>query len=127
MIKTVLVADDSPDNRAIYGAYLTYLGYRVVEACDGREAFDLALRETPDLILLDIEMPNLSGPEVLRMLRDSEPALMTPIIGITAYVVGQRFTHAELTGFQEMLWKPIEPREVGDVVRRHIGEPTTTT
>ncbi|MCG8352836.1 MAG: response regulator transcription factor [Chloroflexales bacterium] len=83
MEKTILIADDHASVRMLVKEYLTELGYRVVSARDGAEALMLAQREQPDLILLDIMMPNLDGLAFMRVFRQENSA---PIILLTARV-----------------------------------------
>jgi DNA-binding response OmpR family regulator len=80
----VLIVDDDPNSRAVLGDALASEPYTLLEACNGEEALDIILRETPDLILLDMMMPNIDGNGVLRTLRDRRKTRPIPVILVTA-------------------------------------------
>lgn len=79
-MKTILVVEDSRFLRLVSERALTRAGYKVVTACDGIEALRVAAHTRPDLILLDMLLPKLSGPEVLRSLRAAPETATTPIV-----------------------------------------------
>jgi DNA-binding response OmpR family regulator len=78
--KTVLLVDDDEVTRYLLGGELAKLGYRVIEARDGREAMSLMERDSPDAVILDIVMPDMNGFEVLRQVRHSESFRLIPVI-----------------------------------------------
>ena len=80
---TILVVDDEPAIRALVRAALSEHGYRVLEAADGAQALRLALSERPDLVLLDVALPGMSGLEVSRRLREDSGTASTPILLLT--------------------------------------------
>jgi len=82
---TILIADDSPTNRALYRELLESAGYRVVTADSGRRALELLAAARPDLLILDIRMPDLSGEEVCRRIKSSPEAEFLPVVLVTAY------------------------------------------
>src|SRR6187551_4392 len=82
----VLVADDEPDLRSLVQYSLRGAGYEVVTAADGGEALDLALEHKPDLAVLDVRMPKLTGLEVTRRMRDNDATAHTPVLLLTAAV-----------------------------------------
>ncbi|MEJ2503592.1 MAG: response regulator [Gemmatimonadota bacterium] len=81
---TILIAEDHPDSREALSALLEAFGFRVVRAADGRQAVELARTAAPDLILMDIMMPNLDGFEATRRLRGFPETRAIPIITLTA-------------------------------------------
>jgi DNA-binding response OmpR family regulator len=81
---TLLVVDDNEMNRDMLGRRLERKGYRVLSACDGESALDLLATEPIDLVLLDIEMPGMSGLDVLREVRKTRTGLQLPILMATA-------------------------------------------
>lgn len=79
----ILVADDEPSTLALVGNHLRARGYRVIEAADGDEAWDLCTRELPDLVVLDVMMPGMSGWEVCRRVREAVSLAHTGVIMLT--------------------------------------------
>lgn len=109
MSKTVMVVDDEARLVSLVKAYLEQGGFRVVTAKNGREALFVARQEQPDLILLDIMMPEMDGHEFLRLHRQERP---TPIILLTARVEeDDKIIGLEL-GADDYITKPFSPREL---------------
>jgi DNA-binding response OmpR family regulator len=124
MAQTVLVVDDEPEIVKLVRAYLEAAGYRVVTAKDGREALLVTRHEKPDLIILDLTMPEMDGLEFTRRLRQEKN---TPVIMLTARVEEtDRIIGLEL-GADDYVTKPFSPREivarVRAVLRRVQPEP----
>lgn len=82
---TVLVADDKQDMRALMRKRLNRAGHDVLEAVDGKEALRMALEQNPDVLLLDVSMPAMEGPEVLRELRQARATQEMPDIFLSAH------------------------------------------
>src|SRR6476646_4222691 len=82
---TILVVDDYSDNRTLLSAWLRAKGFKVVEAEDGKEGVLQANRAHPDLILMDLAMPELDGVEATRQIRERQTFSRTPIFAISAY------------------------------------------
>jgi len=113
--------EDNEDNRIIYSTVLRHTGYEVVEARDGLQAVALARSMLPDLILMDISIPEMDGWEATRILRSDPATRDIPIIALTAHALADDRERASLIGFTSYLAKPIEPRAVVAEVRRWIG------
>jgi CheY-like chemotaxis protein len=115
---TILVCDDDPSLRELVRAVLGP-GYRFVEAADGIEALALARELRPDLIVLDVMLPGLSGIEVLEALRGSEELRATPVVVVTAW------SHAEIveqvSGADRFVAKPFDPDELSNAVAELLG------
>ena len=122
MSKTIMVVDDEERIRSLVRAYLEQDGFRVVAAADGREALFLVRREKPDLIVLDLMMPEMDGYEFMRLHRKEEG---TPIIILTARVEeSDKIIGLEL-GADDYVTKPFGPRELVarvHAVLRRIGQ-----
>ena len=115
----ILVVDDTPALLDVVRACLEDEGYRVVTCLEGRHAVELAQRERPDLIMLDVVMPEVSGWEVLARLRADPSFARTPVIVCTAYVSQALGRLAELRGPDQhlgLLPKPFELEELIEVV-----------
>lgn len=119
--RTVLVADDEADNRAIMAAVLAATGFRVLEARDGAEAVEAALRERPDLILLDMAMPVMSGWEAARRLKGMEQTRAIPILAFTAFALAGDELKAREAGCEGYVAKPCVPADVVRTIRETIG------
>ena len=119
--KTVLLVEDNEDNRIVYSTILRHFGYEVSEALNGEEGIAKARSERPDLILMDISIPRLSGWEATKILLGDEQTKRIPIIALTAHALpSDRARGAEL-GFAEYLTKPIEPRRVIQEIERVLA------
>jgi CheY-like chemotaxis protein len=110
---TILVCDDDPSLRELVRAVLGSR-YRFVEAADGTEALTLAREDRPDLIVLDVMLPGLSGIEVLEELRSTDSLKEIPVVVITAW------SHAEIevqvAGADRFVSKPFDPDELSSAV-----------
>jgi CheY-like chemotaxis protein len=113
--------EDNEDNRIIYTTVLRHVGSDVVEAEDGAQAIALARSARPDLILMDISIPEVSGWEATRILRADPATSEIPIIALTAHAMPDDRERAAHVGFTAYLAKPIEPRMVVAEVRRWLG------
>ncbi len=125
MSKTVLVVDDEERLRALLRTYLAQEGFQVLAAGNGREALRMARQEKPDLIILDIMMPEMNGLEFMRALR---PEQSTPVIVLTARVEESDAVLGLELGADDYVTKPFSPRvlmaRVRAILRRAgTGEP----
>jgi putative two-component system response regulator len=107
-LPTVLVAEDHNDSRCALVALLEAFGYRVIEAANGLEAVELASSGRPDLILMDIMMPELDGFEAIRRVRLLDQTRSIPIIAVTAMEGAEQL--ALQAGADAYVGKPIESR-----------------
>jgi len=103
----ILIADDDEANLLTIRSYLEAKGYPIVVATNGRSAVSLALQEQPDIILMDIQMPELDGLEAIRQLRAQPYSLQTPIIALTAFAMSGDQEKCLLAGADHYLTKPV--------------------
>ena len=124
--KKILVVDDHLDTRAICRTLLTHYGYTAFEAADGEEAVEVALRNVPDLLLLDLLMPKSDGAETLRALKRQETLRDMAVVLYTAAAMQEDALKA-MDGVQRFRRKPIEARlllgTVQDLIGRSEPEP----
>lgn len=114
----VLVVDDEIDNAVVISMNLQQEGYRVVTASDGEQAVQVTARVNPDIILMDIGMPELDGLGAARKIREGEALRSIPIIAVTAFSTGG-FQRAALdAGFDGFVTKPIDFNMLFDLMRR---------
>ncbi|MEE9200244.1 MAG: response regulator [Candidatus Brocadiales bacterium] len=121
-MKTVLVIEDNVDNMELISLILEKNGYKVLKAETGQQGFDMALEARPDFIILDIQLPDMDGLEVLRKIRSSEIDSGIPVIAMTSYaMVGDRekMMAAGCNGYIE---KPIDLEKVIGQIREILGE-----
>lgn len=113
----VLIVDDDARNRKLVRDVLGLAGLDTLEAANGEDAIALACEKRPDLVLMDIRLPDLDGSEALRRLKASPATAHIPVVALTA-VTGAREALLE-AGFAGYVEKPIDVREFPDQVRRH--------
>lgn len=117
----VLIVEDFDDTRELYRELLEHEGYEVTEARDGGEGLALAREGLPDLIVLDLSMPVLSGWEVARILREEPGTSAIPIIACTAHVHRPEHDRARAAGCMAVLVKPVPLPLLVQLVRESIG------
>jgi CheY-like chemotaxis protein len=121
MKEKILIVEDNPRNMRLMEMTLRAKNYALLRATDGEEALDMAGRERPDLIIMDIRLPRMSGLEVTRKLRENPAFSHTPIIGVTAHAMkGDREKVLE-AGCDAYLSKPINTRELPGVIAEMLA------
>ena len=120
----ILVVDDVEDNRSLYAEYLLFRGYRVSTAETGLDALDMLMTERPDVILLDLRMPGLSGEATLGRIRTRPELSRTPVVALTAHALDQERRQALAAGFDFFLSKPCLPDDVVRVIESLLGAPS---
>ena len=105
---TILVIEDYSDSRILLSAWLRSKGYKVIEARDGKEGLLQANRVVPDLILMDLAMPELDGVEAAREIRKRHVLAQTPIFAISAYLTQDVKSDARAAGCNEVFAKPLD-------------------
>lgn len=119
--KVIMHVEDNEYNRKIVRDLLSRSNYVLVEAHDGEAALDALTRQRPDLILMDVQLPKLSGLEVIRRIR-ADPALtQVPVIAITSFALSGDDQRALEAGSNAYIPKPFRPRELLEMIRRFIG------
>lgn len=119
----VLVVDDDPDIRELVAFKLAQMGHTVSSEKDGESGLAAALDKTPDLILLDVMMPKLTGIEVCQRLRDETATSGVPIILITAKAQEVDVERGFAAGADDYIVKPFSPRELASRVDAVSGRP----
>ncbi len=120
----VLVAEDTLTNQVLIELLLKRLGLEVTVAADGKQAVDKALSGDFDLILMDIQMPNMNGHEATRALR--EKGLATPIVALTAHAMKGDDKKCIESGCDDYLSKPIDRQKLLDVISKHLPSQAQT-
>ena len=114
---TILVVDDFDDTRLLLRTWLQKKGFRVVEAENGNRAIAAAESSRPDLIIMDVEMPELDGLAATRKIRELKDFAAVPIVAVSAYGADQYRDHALAAGCNEYVSTPFEPDELERLIR----------
>ena len=114
---TILVVDDFEDTRLLLRTWLQRRGFRVIEAEDGIEAIRRATTEGPDLIIMDMEMPQLDGLSATRRIRQIQALSKIPIVAVSAYGADQFRDLALAAGCDEYVSTPFEPKALETIIR----------
>ena len=122
MNERILIVEDNPQNMRLIEMTLSAKGYTLLKATDGEEALDVARREQPDLIIMDIQLPKMSGLDVTRRLRSNPTFNHVPIIAITAYAMRGDEEQALNAGCDAYLTKPINTRQLPKVIAQMLQQ-----
>ncbi|MEW6687711.1 MAG: response regulator [Pseudomonadota bacterium] len=120
--KTILYVEDNEMNRQIVRDLLKRTTYSLVEAHDGEAGVAKALEIKPDLILMDIQLPKISGIEAMKQLRAQAATAATPIIAITSFALSGDDQKAKEAGATAYLAKPYSPRDLIALIRKILPE-----
>jgi CheY-like chemotaxis protein len=116
----ILIVDDNEQNLRLTRKVLRFAGFRTLEAASGVEGLSLAAEHRPDLILMDIRMPDMNGTEVLQRLRDDERTAAIPVVALTSSTMKGDRERFLADGFDGYLEKPIRAREFPNQIREHL-------
>jgi two-component system, cell cycle response regulator DivK len=120
--KTVMIVEDNELNMKLFHDLLAAHGYRTLQTRTGMEALRVAREQRPDLILMDIQLPEVSGLEVTKWLKDDEELCDIPVIAVTAFAMKGDEERIRRGGCEAYISKPISIASFLDAVRRHLGE-----
>ncbi len=120
--KTILYVEDNEMNRQIVRDLLKRTKYNLVEAHDGEAGVAKALEIQPDLILMDIQLPKISGMDAMRQIRAESKMAATPIVAITSFALSGDDQKAKEAGATAYLAKPYSPRDLLALIRRFLPE-----
>jgi two-component system cell cycle response regulator DivK len=115
----ILVVEDNELNMKLFRDVLVVKGYRALEATTGEEAIALATEHAPDLVLMDVQLPDLDGVEALRRLRTDERTATIPVLALTAQAMQGDRERFLAEGFDGYVSKPVNVRELLGIVRQH--------
>jgi two-component system cell cycle response regulator DivK len=115
----VLIVEDNDKNMKLVRDILRFKGYRTLEATSGREGVRLALAERPDLVLMDVQLPDIDGVAALQELRADPAAAEMTVVALTAFAMKSDRERFMSAGFDGYITKPISVREFPDQVRQY--------
>lgn len=122
MAKTVLVVEDNELNMKLFHDLLEAHGYDIVQTRNGLEAIDLARKHRPDLILMDIQLPEVSGLKVTKWIKDDDDLRTIPVIAVTAFAMKGDEERIRQGGCEAYLSKPISVAKFIETVKAYLGE-----
>lgn len=122
MPKTVLIVEDNELNMKLFNDLLEAHGYATVKTREGTRVLEMAREHSPDLILMDIQLPEVSGLDLIRWLKDAEDLKNIPVIAVTAFAMKGDEDRIRETGCEDYISKPISVLSFMDTVRKHLGD-----
>lgn len=122
MSKTVLIVEDNELNMKLFHDLLEAHGYSTLQTRTGIEALDLARQHKPDLILMDIQLPEVSGLEVTKWIKEDEDLASIPVIAVTAFAMKGDEERIRQGGCEAYISKPISVARFLETVRSYIGD-----
>ena len=125
MKKKILIVDDNPDLISILRVQLEHRGYDTVQATNGIQAVDIATAQLPDLIVMDIMMPQMNGLQAARLIRDNPKTRSIPLLASTA-----KMSHADMqecleNGFNDHIAKPFTYEQLLPHIEKHLKQSST--
>jgi CheY-like chemotaxis protein len=121
-LRTILLVEDFDDTRLMMKMWLIKNGYRVVEAQTGEEAINVAQRELPDLIIMDVMMPGMNGLDATQRIREYQALRRTPIVAVSAYGANEYRSLAIEAGCNEYVSTPFDPDALAGLIKSLIAK-----
>jgi two-component system cell cycle response regulator DivK len=118
--ETILIVEDNLLNRKLIEAILKPLGYHLLTAVNGEEAIEVATRERPDLILMDLQMPKVSGYDATEVLKSQPETAHITIVALTAHAMADERERAMAAGCDDCITKPVDTRVFPGQVREYL-------
>ena len=122
MAKTILIVEDNDLNMKLFRDLVEAIGHNAIGTANGLEAIELARRHMPDLILMDIQLPEVSGLEVTQLIKLDDALRHIPVVAVTAFAMKGDEERILKGGCEGYMSKPISVSTFIDTVKRHLGE-----
>ena len=122
MAKTVLIVEDNELNMKLFHDLLEAHGYRTLQSRNGFDAMEIARADRPDLILMDIQLPEVSGLEVTKWLKEDDELKSIPVIAVTAFAMKGDEERIRQGGCEAYISKPISVGKFLETVRSYLGD-----
>lgn len=119
--KTILIVDDNSTNRLLFGKIVSVMGHQSLESATGLDAVELTRLHRPDVILMDIGLPEISGLEITRQLKADPDLRVIPVIAVTAYATDSDKVAILAAGCDDYIPKPIQFPHFIETINRHLG------
>jgi two-component system cell cycle response regulator DivK len=120
MTQNILIVEDNELNMKLFNDLLEAHGYSTLQSRNGMEAFELARQHKPDLVLMDIQLPEVSGLEVIKWLKEDDELSQIPVIAVTAFAMKGDEDRIREAGCEAYLSKPISVANFLDVVTQYL-------
>jgi two-component system, cell cycle response regulator DivK len=120
--KKILVVEDNKDSREILGLYVTKIGYQVIKAQNSNEAIVFAEAEEPDLIFMDMELPDIDGVKTTELLRKNPKTSHIPVVALTAWISALWQEKASRVGITTYLVKPVSPQTLKETIEEYTRD-----
>jgi two-component system, cell cycle response regulator DivK len=122
MTARILVVEDNPLNLKLVRDVLQIAGHDVVEARSGEEALRVVQDASPDLVLMDLQLPGIDGTETLRLLRQGLLGQDIPVVAVTAFAMAEDRERVALAGFDGHIEKPLSVRALPDLINGYLAQ-----
>ena len=119
-MKKILIVEDNKDSLEILGLRITAIGYQVIKAKNSKEAVTYAEAEGPDLIFMDLDLPDADGIKTTATLRQNPKTSHIPVVALTAWISALWQEKAERVGITTYLIKPVSPQMVKDTIEKYM-------
>ena len=119
MKKKILIVEDNKDSSEILGLFITKIGHHHIKACNSKEAIALAEAEMPDLIFMDLDLPDIDGVKTTAILRKNPKTSHIPVIALTAWISALWQEKAAKMGITTYLIKPISPQVLKETIEEY--------
>jgi CheY-like chemotaxis protein len=123
--KKILIVEDNKDSREILGLFITKIGCQAIKACNSKEAIAYAEAERPDLIFMDMELPDVDGIKTTTILRQNPKTSHIPVVALTAWISALWQEKAEKVGIATYLIKPISPQVLKETIEEYTNQSLT--
>jgi len=120
MTQTILIVEDNDSNRLLLHDILLYHGYMVLEAQNGSEGIAQAREASPNLVLMDIQMPGMDGITAAQVLKNDPATAQIKLIALTSFAMKSDRERIMAAGFDDYITKPIDTRQLPLIVKRHL-------
>jgi CheY-like chemotaxis protein len=125
--KKILIVEDDRDSRGILGLFITKIGHQVVRASNSQEAITYAETERPDLIFMDMDLPDVDGVKTTAILKKNPKTSHIPVVAVTAWLSALWEERALKVGIETYLIKPVSPRMLKETIEEYTARSRTRT
>ena len=119
MKKKILIVEDNKDSSEILGLFISKIGHQVIKACNSKEAIAHAEAELPDLIFMDMGLPDLDGVKTTTILRQNPKTSRIPVVALTAWMSALWEEKASRVGITTYLLKPVSPQTLRETIEEY--------
>ena len=124
-MKKILIVEDNKDSREILGLFVTKVGYQVIKASNSQEAITQAEAECPDLILMDLDLPDADGIKTTAILKKNPKTSHIPVVAVTAWISALWEEKALKVGIETYLIKPVSPQTLKETIEKYTNRSLT--